>query len=266
MPCMAVKIQTIVDYVFEIAPNPSFGNENIYEFGNGDAEVNAVGIAWWITSAMLEDFARRGITLGLTHERTVYDTDTAFKWGKACATDELEVNRRFAALVAEHGITIHRFHSNLDVAPWGMPHALLEQLGWSDYPADWSRGVPVIEHPPVTFGELIDEVKSRMGLPFARYDGDVSRTVSRIALPWGGICQWWNGAAAAAPLGFDVMIGGDVIDGVVRLAREQNWCVIDAFHHATEMPAMQRLGEKLRERFTDLDVRYYENTMPWAVR
>ncbi len=260
-----MKAQSIIDYIWSIAPNPPFADENFFELGDGRTDVRAVGVAWWITSDMLDDFARKSITLGLTHERVIYDLPEKYDWGIVPRTAELEVNRRIPTLAARHGIAIHRFHSNIDLADWGMPRALFDQLGWSGYPTDWSRGVPVVTHPPLTLAKLIAHVQDRLRLPFVRYDGELARTVSRIAVPWGGLCQWWTGAACAAPLGFDVVIGGDIIDGVVRLAREQGWAVIDAMHHATEMPAMQRLAGKLRARFPELDVHYYENSMPWAV-
>src|SRR5690606_1280398 len=124
---------------------------------------------------------------------------------------------------------------------WGMPHALVEQLGWQDYPADWSRGVPVVTHPPVRLVELVDEIKAKLRLPFVRYDGDDQRIVSRVALAWGGLMFSWCAAMAPYPLGFDVIVGGDVIDGQVRMGRMEGWAVIDAFHHATEMKAMEHL-------------------------
>jgi putative NIF3 family GTP cyclohydrolase 1 type 2 len=260
-----MNIQNVIDYIWEIAPNPPFGDENIYEFGDGAGEVTGIGVAWWITSDMLQDFARKGYQLGLSHERVIYDIPDTYMWGKVIRTDELETNRRIAALTQRHGISIHRFHSNLDLVEWGMPHAFFEQLGWSQYPTDWSRGVPVVEIEPVPLETLIATVKSKLGLPFVRYDGDLKRVIRRVAVPWGGLCQWWTGPACAAPLGFDAIIGGDIIDGVVRLAREQNWAVIDAMHHATELAAMRGLAERVHQRFPELKVEYYENSMPWAV-
>lgn len=260
-----MKAQEIVDYVFEIAPNPPFGTENFFEFGGGNVEVNAVGVAWWITTDMLARFSQCGITLGISHERVIYDTPATYHWGKIIPTNELGVNRRLAEFVKKHDIAIHRFHSNIDVADWGMPRALFRELGWQDYPTDWSRGVPVVEHPPVELRALIGEVKTKLRLPFVRYDGDLHRVIRRIAVPWGGICQWWSGAACAAPLGFDCVIGGDIIDGVVRLAREEGWAVIDAMHHATELEAMRALAKRLEQRFPTLQVHYFENSMPWAV-
>jgi len=159
-----MKARDIIEYVFQIAPNPDWAKENIYEFGGPETEVRAVGVAWWIDSKMLEDFARKGITLGLTHERVIYDLPQTYAWGTPCRSGELGANQRIARLCGENGITIHRFHSNLDLADWGMPHALLEQLGWSSHPVDWSRGIPVVTHPPVRLADLIGEVKAGLRL------------------------------------------------------------------------------------------------------
>lgn len=260
-----MKTQEVVDFVWQIAPNPAFGTENVFEVGDGETPVRGVGVAWWITGDMLEAFARTGITLGPTHERVLYDLPVEYEWGRIPPPEALRANRRIPELCRRYGIAIHRFHSNIDLADWGMPRALLDELGWSGYPTDWSRGIPVVDHPPVTLAALIAEVKAKLRLPFVRFDGDPRRVVRRIAVPWGGLGQQWHGAACAAPLGFDVVVAGDVIDGVVRLAREEGWAVVDAFHHATELAAMRRLARRVAERFPDVPVRYVENTMPWAM-
>lgn len=261
-----MNAQEIVDYIFSIAPNPKWATENVFEFGDGQTEVSAIGVAWWITSDMLRDFTNKGINLGLTHETVTYPVDPNYLWGATPSFEEIVANKKVTLLANANDITIHRFHSNIDVADWGMPKVLIRQLGWQDQPADWSRGVPVIDIPPMSLGDLLDHVKSSLSLPFVRYDGDLSRTIRRVAIPWGGLCQWFNGVLCAAPLGFDALIGGDIIDGVVRLAREYGWCTIDAMHHSTELGAMQLLSEKLREAFPEVEVHYYENSMPWAVR
>lgn len=255
----------ISDFVFEIAPNPDWASENIFQFGDRDTAVTGIGVAWWITTEILQQFITDGVTLGLSHERVIYDVRQDYCWGTPCQDDDLRGNRKFATLCREHGVAIHQFHSNIDIADWGMPRALVAQLRWTAYSADWSRGVPVVDHPPVSLADLIAEVKERLELPFVRYDGDLNRVVERIALPWGGLCQWWEGPCCAAPLGIDVVIGGDVIDHVVRLAREEGWVVIDAFHHATEMEAMKVLSEKVQAHFPTIPVHYAKNSIPWAV-
>lgn len=259
-----MKAQDVVDYVWSIAPNPEWGAENVYEWGSAQSDVTGIAVAWWITTDMLEEMARLGLNLGLTHEKTTYPLWT-FRWGPLPPQDELRANRRIQALAERHAITVHRFHSNLDLADWGMPKALIAQLDWQDYPVDWSRGVPVVTLPPQALGEVVASVKARMGLPFVRYDGDPARVVSRIALAWGGLCQLWSPAACVSPLDPDVILGGDIIDGVVRFNREQGYATIDAMHHATEMAAMELLCDKLRKRFLDMAIHYFSNSMPWAV-
>lgn len=260
-----MKAQEIADFIWEIAPNPGYGTENIWEFGDGSEEVNGIGVAWWLTSEMLHDMAERGLNVGLSHERVIYDLPEEYIWGKIIKTDELPANQKISNIAQQHSIAIHRFHSNIDAAEWGMPHALFDQLGWSDCSTDWSRGIPVVEIEPIQLRELIALVKNKLQLPFVRYDGDLNRVIKRVAVPWGGLCQWWSGAACAVPLNFDAIIGGDIIDGVVRLAREEGWAVIDAMHHTTELEAMERLAQKVQAQFPGTPVHYYENSMPWAV-
>jgi putative NIF3 family GTP cyclohydrolase 1 type 2 len=258
--------QQIVDFVFEIAPNPSWAKENIFEFGGGSGEVTAVGVAWWITGEILQGMGRGGFQLGLTHERVVYDLAARYPWGETVPAGDLAVNRRMAEIAARYQLTIHRFHSNLDLAPWGIGQSVLEQLGWGRNPTDWSRGVPVVTIEPVPMRGLIDHAKARLDLPFVRYDGDLDRVIRRVTVPWGGMCASWDAAACASPLGFDAIIGGDITDGLVRFARENGWAVIDAMHHATEAEGMRRLAQRLRDRFPDLRVQFFENSFPWSVQ
>jgi putative NIF3 family GTP cyclohydrolase 1 type 2 len=260
------KAREIADFVWEIAPNPAWAAENIFEFGDGSVDVGGgIGVAWWIDSRILAEMARNGYRLGITHERVIYDLPDTYDWGRIIPTYDLQANQRIRRLAGEHGIAVHRFHSNIDLVDWGMPRALIDQLGWGGLHVDWSSGIPVVDLSAITLGVLIGQIKHKLGLPFVRYDGDPNRTIRRAAIAWGGLCQWWSAAACAAPLGFDVLIGGDIIDGVVRLAREQNWAVIDAMHHATEMQAMKILAARVAERFPTLQVEFYENTSPWAV-
>jgi putative NIF3 family GTP cyclohydrolase 1 type 2 len=263
---MPLRAQEVVDYVFEIAPNPSHAWENVFLFGDGDTPVGGVAAAWWITLDILHDMARRGLTLGLTHERVIFELPERFVWGSLPKTDEVLANRDFSRVTRRYGIAIHQMHSNVDKASWGMPRALLDRLGWQGYPADWSCGVPVATlTPPRRLAELVREVKEKLCLPFVRYDGDPERVIARVAVPWGGLCQGYGGPLCPSPLGFDAVLGGDVIDGVVRLARAQGWAVVDAMHHATEMDAMRVLAEKLRQRFPAVETRFYANDPPWRV-
>jgi putative NIF3 family GTP cyclohydrolase 1 type 2 len=258
--------QQIVDFVFEIAPNPSWADENIFEFGDGSQEVTAVGVAWWITSDIMRGLGEGGFQLGLTHERVIYDLTARYPWGQTLPAEDLAVNQRVAEIAARHRLSIHRFHSNLDLASWGIGRSVLEQLGWDRYPTDRSRGVPVVTIEPMSLRSLVDQVKAQLDLPFIRYDGDLDRIIRRVTVPWGGMCASWDAAACASPLGFDAIVGGDISDGLVRFARENGWAVVAGLHHATEAEGMRRLAQRLKELFPDLRVRFFENSHPWSVQ
>jgi|GEM_PF-3289527 len=253
----------VVEYVFSIAPNPPFGSENIYEAGGPDRPVTGIGLAWWLTSDMLRQFPAQGLNLGITHEKITYPIAPDYKWGKATPEHDVPANRAIESVCREHGITVHRFHSNIDLVNWGMPAAVIEQMGWTDCPQDWSRGVPVITIPTTPLGTLARQVKEKLGIPFVRYDGDLTRPVTRVALAWGGLCQGWAAASCALPLGYDLLMGGDIIDGVVRFAREHDLMVIDAMHHATEWEAMRVLGRKIQQQFPSLKLVEFDNGSPW---
>ncbi|MHC4872316.1 MAG: Nif3-like dinuclear metal center hexameric protein [Planctomycetota bacterium] len=260
-----MKAKEITDFIFEIAPNPDHAWENEYLFGNEDMEVKGVAVAWWLTLDIVEKMEELGLTYGVSHERIYHHLPERFVWGTLPEENELSTNVRLKEVTEKNNMAIHQFHSNIDKAGWGMPHALLESLGWQDYPADWSRGVPVIDIPEIKLKDFVSELKGRLDVPFIRYDGDDNRTIKRIALAWGGLCQSYSGLACPLPLGIDAVIGGDIIDGVVRLARSEDVAVIDAWHHRTEMDAMRVCAEKLRERFPELNVEYFENDDPWKL-
>ena len=273
----AVTGREIIDFVFEIAPNPAWADENVFEFGDGSGEVAAVGVAWRITSDIMLELGRGGFQLGLTHKRVPYDLVTWYPWGQIPAAQNLAANRRLGEIASSYNLSIHRFQSNLDLAPWGIGPSLLKQLEWDKRPTDWSRGVPVIDIDAIPLHELNRLVKARLDLPFVRYDGEPERIIRRIAVSLGGMrrlpaswggswCAGWDGAACASPLGFDAIIGGDLTDGLVRFARENDWAVIDAMHHATEMQVMRVLTRRLQNRFPNLRVEFFANSCPWQLR
>ncbi|HRU05658.1 MAG TPA: Nif3-like dinuclear metal center hexameric protein [Candidatus Brocadiia bacterium] len=261
-----ILAREIADYVFEIAPNPPGRTENTWHYGGPDVPVTGVAVAWWITPEIFQDMPTHGLNFALSHETVTFSLPGQCLWGTLPESVwDIQTNRNIRDLVERHNMAAHQFHSNVDLAPWGMPRALVAQLGWDALPADWSRGVPVITLPPRPLAQLVHEIKLKLDLPFVRWDGEPERVVSRVAVAWGGLCQSWAAAMCAAPLGFDTLLGGDIIDGVVRLARGQGWTVIDAMHHTTEMDAMRILAGKLRQRFPNLPIRFYPNTSPWRV-
>ena len=95
-----MNAQDIVDYVFEIAPNPSTAWENEFLYGDGLMEVTGVAVSWWITLDILEDMVRRGLTFGLSHERVLWELPERFVWGPLPDKDEIRTNQRESPISA----------------------------------------------------------------------------------------------------------------------------------------------------------------------
>ncbi len=260
-----MKIQDAVDYVFEIAPNPDGMTENKYLFRREDTECRGIGVAWWLTSEIISDMHANGINLGFCHEPVFFEglEYKPFLWGPTPTEAEFAPNFKLKKLLEQTGVTVHRFHSNLDKADFGMIPALLNRLGWDNYPRVYAGDLPCVTLPEQTLKSLAEELKNKLQLPYIKYDGDPDRIVSKAVIAWGGLCQFWGGPMCASLLAPDVIIGGDIIDGVVRIGREMDLPVIDALHCATEMDGMAALAEKLQLKFDGIPVKFYRNRIPF---
>jgi len=216
-------------------------------------------------TAIIERMVEQDLNFGISHERITVELPERFVWGVLPDQKEIPTNIKLKEITEKHNLAIHQFHSNIDKAAWGMPVALLENLGWQDYPADWNVGIPVVTIPEIRLKDLVAHLKKALDVPFIRYDGDDNKIIKRIAISWGGLCQGYSGFVCPHPLGIDAIMGGDILDGVVRIARDTDVAVIDAWHHRTEMDAMRVCAEKLRAKFPDLNVVFFENDVPWKL-
>lgn len=260
-----MEIREIIKHIFEMAPNPEGMKENDYLCGDGSNDVSGIGVAWWITSEILQDMSNNGLNLGLCHEPILFEglESKPFVWGPTPDEKDFKPNIKINAILRKTRITVHRFHSNLDKAPFGMVPALLKRLEWENYPIRYAGDVPLVTLPRKPLKDLALELKSKLNLPYVKFDGKPERTVSNAVILWGGLCQFWGGPMCASLLEPDVIIGGDIIDGVVRICHENGWAVIDALHCATEMDGMKALTRMLQQRYPDLTVRFYPNPIPF---
>ena len=95
----------------------------------------------------------------------------------------------------------------------------------------------------ILFEDLIRIVKERLTIAAVRAVGDLTQKVRKIA-----VCGGSGGdlVEEAKFKGADVLITGDVSYHQALTAKEQEICVIDAGHYATEFLSMEGLAEYLR--------------------
>ncbi len=108
---------------------------------------------------------------------------------------------------------------------------------------------------PLGNDEFVEHVATRVGREVTAV-GRSNRAIKRVAWCSGGAQGF---VSAAAALGADAFISGEISEQTTHEARENGILYIAAGHHATERLGVQALGEKLSEelqlthQFIDVD-------------
>ena len=168
--------------------------------------------------------------------------------------------RRARALLCS-GMSLIAYHLPLDTHPTlGNNATLAAHLGLLEAcPTGigngvvWSGRLPTAL-PPETWAAGVGERLGRTPTLIAVGD----RPVQRIAWCTGGGQGYLEAAAA---LGVDAFLSGELSEQTTHTARELGICFLAAGHHATERYGVQALGDHLAVRF-GLDHRYVEIENP----
>lgn len=145
-----------------------------------------------------------------------------------------------------------------------------EEVAYDIYPLDNPgevRGlgrVGVIKHPK-TLEDFSKTVKEVLKVPQLRVVGDLAAMVSKVA-----VCGGAGGdmLSAAAFVGADVLVTGDVKYHDAEEARALGLSVIDAGHFATENVVMPVLAEYIKEKVKtlnrDVEITVYDGKDPFV--
>lgn len=217
----------------------------------GGPTVSTLGVAVTASLAAIEQARSAGCDALLVHHGYFWKGEDPRVVGPKRA--------RLAALLAA-GISLFAYHLPLDHHPdlgnnarlgarlgWrvdgtGGPRGL---VAWCDLPeprdADWLRaGIAAgLDREPLLVGAL-------------------ARPIRRLAWCTGGAQDYLDAAAA---LGADAFVSGEISERTTHEAREHGLIYAAAGHHATERYGVQAVGEHLAARF-DLRLRVIDDPNP----
>ncbi len=183
------------------------------------------------------------------------------------------------AMAAREQIAIVCAHTNLDKAQNGLndffahrigvvcTHALVQDFRALDR-QDKRSGIGRIGHPasPVTLARLVDDIKTRLEIPFVRVVGDMGMKVEKIAL-----CTGSGGSMVPDFIksGADLYITGDIKYHDARLVEEHGRALIDVGHFASEIAAVDLLSKRMVQAASlagyDLEIKgFNQETDPFA--
>ncbi len=209
----------------------------------GRAEVRRLVTGVSASLALLEEAAARGADAVLVHHGWFWRGEDPRVVG---------MRRRRLARVLEAGMSLIAYHLPLDAHPeLGNNAQLARRLGFV-VEGRFGRGA---EEPPIGMHGRVEEPLAAEALA-RRIAERLGREPLHVAggPPEVRTIAWCSGAAqgwieAAADLGVDAYLTGEVSEPTVHVARERGLHFFAAGHHATERDGVRALGEHLAARF-----------------
>ncbi len=248
-----VRLERLVAYLDELLTPASFSDycPNGLQV-EGRAEVRRIIGGVTASQALLEAAVERGCDALLVHH--------GYFW-KGEDPRVVGIKRRRLGTLLSHDISLLAYHLPLDAHPVYGNNAEFGRLLRVAEAAPVATGyaAPLVWQgrlaEPLTGADLARRLATVLGRE-PLYVGQPGRRVGRIA--------WCTGAAqglieAAAAVGVDAYITGEVSEPTVHIARETGLEFYAAGHHATERYGVQALGAHLQEQwgvefhFIDID-------------
>lgn len=206
-----MKVREIAQAIEQVAPlrlQEAYDNAGI-QVGDLDAEVKGILLCTDVSLDIVDEAIARGYNLIISHHPLIFH---ALK--KIVGRTLVET---IVARAIKHDINIYSAHTNMDNAPGGVSFRMAHKLGLTGvtvldpHPSE-EQGVYVgcgvmgnIE--PMPACDFLQLLKDTFEVRAVRYSGDLSGTISRVAM-CGGAGGFLTGKAIEA--GADVYVSADL--------------------------------------------------------
>lgn len=225
-----MNIKKLIPILESIAPPTlaeDFDTDRIGLVLDRACDIKKIAVALDPTDHVLEEAARIGADLLITHHTLIFDPVN-------CISKRLSDTLKIAI---DSDISIYTMHTNYDKVEGGVNDVLAELLALKD----------ILQLPPGRVGE-IEPISSAGFASFiakkldthVQYVGDAE--ISRVMVV-GGSGFRREYIDLALEHGASALVSGEMRHDAIRYAGEL--CLFDATHYATEAPAMERLCARL---------------------
>ena len=245
---MTARVKDILNILNREAPfslAESWDNVGLL-VGNPEQEVTAVLAGLDPTNSLVDEAIAQGANTIITHHPVIFKPlptiNTAVPSGKLLET------------ALSNRIAIIGCHTNFDSAEDGVSDILARQLGLvalsplvptaNDASASTGLGrIGTYSH-PLASTDFITRVLDVLGLTHLQVAGHLPRKITTVAACGGSGSEL---ATLSHQLGADVYLSAEIKHDVAIWAVENDFCIIDGTHYATEKPAVALLVEKLKQ-------------------
>lgn len=242
-----MKVQNVLDAVWEIAPQElaeAWDNVGLLA-GHPDHPVSKVLCALDLTNAVLDEAIATGAELIVTHHPIL------FRGRKNLREDDPE--GALLVRLVRSGIAMIAMHTNFDNAAPGVNDALAEAMDLSNVriAGDYLR---VGNIAPMPLSRLIALTAEKLNTVVRPY-GDPDRMIDCVAVMGGSGGDYYREAVSA---GAQAFITGEIGYHIAMSAVDEDLCVLEAGHAATERVAVSSIAAGLRERLNNITI--FEST------
>ncbi len=246
MPKLSEVIRDIEE-IFDPALAARWDNTGL-QLGDPGWETGRVMVALDPLPEVILEAAEKKINLLVTHHPLFFNP-----------LKSLDISRGeglAAALCIKNKISLYAAHTSFDRAPGGLNDFLAGRLGITnarpleptDDNPDTGFGRIGKLKTPITASALAERVKKALPVNEVRLTGEPDRQIKTVSVCGGSGADLLEAASRA---GADAFITGDVKYHQALLALSLGVCLIDAGHQGTELPAMEHLVMRLREKFRE---------------
>ena len=230
-----LTVQQIADFINERAPfetQLAYDNSGLL-VGDPNREVTGVHFALDVTEHVIDEAVQNGANLIVTHHPLMFSPIKRLV--------ETDHQSKLVCHLIREGISLIAAHTNLDQAVGGCNDALARAISLRDIAGDGFVRVGTLPA-PIPVQTLAASVSSALG-DVVRVMGDASTMVEKVGLCSGAGSDEWPAAAA---MGAQAFLTGEVKHHVALEAAAAGMVMLEAGHHATEMPGIFALADALQ--------------------
>lgn len=236
-----LTMQQVYSWINERAPFDTqvpYDNSGLL-VGHPDREVTGIQIALDVTPAVIDAAIRNSANLIITHHPMMFSArkqlvETDFEGGMLCR-------------MIRSGIGLISAHTNLDQAPGGVNDVLAAAIGLVNVQGEGFIRVGELLS-PMKADELAQHVQRCLG-DVVRVYGPRDVIVAKVGMCSGSGSDEWPAAAA---MGAEAFLTGEVKHHIGLAAEAAGVVMLEAGHHATEVPGIFALGNALQSWLDDV--------------
>lgn len=258
-----LTVQQVIDLILREGELTPFGaTVDTIKSGRADQPVTGIVTTMFPTVPVIESAVKLKANFIIAHEPSYYNHRDNPDW-----VPNNSVLKQKRQLLDKNGIAIWRFHDYChSLRPDAVAYGVAKKANWL---AHYKTGQAVLTIPPISLGNLVQHLKTSLGIAHVRIIGDLDQLCERILLIPGaaGGQRQVSMAEAEKP---DVLIVGEVSEWETaeyirdgkRLGSKTSLIVLG--HSVSEEPGMEWLVDWLQPKLPETKITHVPSGDPFT--